>query len=246
MKNIKKINMKSESAITLVSLAVTIIVLIILAGISINLVAGGDGILNKAQNAVNVSNVAEAKERVNLKIAEFKTDFYKSVYVEKKTSVNVKLGDWIAKNYPGNINAGDYAFQVTGATSPYIITIQENNKLEKEIVGEMSVDGQIEWKDEVKNGSNSGSSGENLPSTLRTVKYDLNDGSGEVPASLEIVEGENVEVVFTPKPTKQGYEFVGWAEEKDATEAIYTPDGITMFTIGLQDVTLYAVWKENI
>jgi type II secretory pathway pseudopilin PulG len=51
MKMQKKI-LKNSQGITLVALIVTIIVLLILAGVSINLVVGENGILNKAQNAV--------------------------------------------------------------------------------------------------------------------------------------------------------------------------------------------------
>ena len=42
--------MKSNKGITLVALVVTIIVLIILAGVSISLVLGNDGILGKAKS----------------------------------------------------------------------------------------------------------------------------------------------------------------------------------------------------
>ena len=55
---------KSNSGITLVALVVTIIVLIILAGVSISLVLGDQGILTKARAGRNnyaVSANAEAK-----------------------------------------------------------------------------------------------------------------------------------------------------------------------------------------
>lgn len=53
---------KMEKGITLVALVVTIIVLIILAGISINLILGDNGIITKAQEARNIHANAEASE----------------------------------------------------------------------------------------------------------------------------------------------------------------------------------------
>ena len=50
--------MKNSKGITLVALVVTIIVLLILAGVSLSLVAGGDGIITRASNAANKNKVA--------------------------------------------------------------------------------------------------------------------------------------------------------------------------------------------
>lgn len=60
--------MRREKGITLVSLAVTIIVLIILAGVSINLVLGENGIITKAQEAKKKQIIAEAKEKIGMDI----------------------------------------------------------------------------------------------------------------------------------------------------------------------------------
>ena len=63
-----KNNFKEKNGVTLVALVVTIIVLIILAGVSINLVIGERGILTKAKDGRNNYLVAaneEAKELIN-------------------------------------------------------------------------------------------------------------------------------------------------------------------------------------
>ena len=49
----KNMNKKQENGITLVALVVTIVVLLILAGISLNLVLGQNGIISRAQDARN-------------------------------------------------------------------------------------------------------------------------------------------------------------------------------------------------
>ena len=61
--------MKKQNGITLVALVVTIIVLIILAGISINLILGDNGIITKASDAKQLQEMADLKEKIQLEIA---------------------------------------------------------------------------------------------------------------------------------------------------------------------------------
>ncbi len=56
-------NLKSTKGITLVALVVTIIVLLILAGIAINLTVGNNGLFKRAQNATNTWKQAELNEQ---------------------------------------------------------------------------------------------------------------------------------------------------------------------------------------
>ena len=56
--------LKENKGITLVALVITIIVLLILAGVSISLVVGDNGVLTQATNASKNTSVAEAKEAV--------------------------------------------------------------------------------------------------------------------------------------------------------------------------------------
>ena len=57
--------MKKNKGITLVALVVTIVVLLILAGVSINAVLGDNGIIKKANQAASVTKEAEVKEAIN-------------------------------------------------------------------------------------------------------------------------------------------------------------------------------------
>ena len=57
---------KEEKGITLIALVVTIIVLIILAGVSINLVFGNLGIVTKAKEAKRMQEQAELNEQIAL------------------------------------------------------------------------------------------------------------------------------------------------------------------------------------
>ena len=59
-------NKRTSKGITLIALVITIIVLLILAGVSIAMLTGKNGIITQAQNAKNKTAEAEAKEKVDL------------------------------------------------------------------------------------------------------------------------------------------------------------------------------------
>lgn len=62
--------MKKNGGITLVALVVTIIILIILAGVSINILFGENGIITKAEEAKKAQNVARILEKLELEKIE--------------------------------------------------------------------------------------------------------------------------------------------------------------------------------
>lgn len=57
---------KEVSGITLIALAVTIVVILILAGVTIDAVFSDDGIINKAKEAANAMNNAVANDQTSL------------------------------------------------------------------------------------------------------------------------------------------------------------------------------------
>ena len=59
---------KNVHGITLIALVITIIVLLILAGVSISMLTGQNGILTQAQNAINETERASAKEKAELAV----------------------------------------------------------------------------------------------------------------------------------------------------------------------------------
>ena len=66
---------QNTKGITLVSLVVTIIVLIILAGISINLILGDNGIIKVAMKARIYSRKALAEEIIDLKLNDIQIEY---------------------------------------------------------------------------------------------------------------------------------------------------------------------------
>lgn len=61
---------KEKNGITLIALVVTIVVLLILAGISINLVLGDNGIVNRTKDAKEKTEYAQEKERVQYAVID--------------------------------------------------------------------------------------------------------------------------------------------------------------------------------
>ena len=60
--------MKNNKGITLIALVITIIVLLILAGVSIAMLTGDNGILTQASTSKTKTHVAEVVERVNMEL----------------------------------------------------------------------------------------------------------------------------------------------------------------------------------
>ena len=98
-------NMKNNKGITLVALVVTIVVLLILAGVSINLVLGNNGIIAKAKDAETKS--AEASEN-DLKGMNALTEEMNNALGEKPKVdlTKYKIGDFV--NYEYDVVSSGY------------------------------------------------------------------------------------------------------------------------------------------
>ena len=62
--------MKNENAITLIALVVTIVVLLILAGVSISMLTGENGVIIQAQRAKIETEISEIEEQANIIYAD--------------------------------------------------------------------------------------------------------------------------------------------------------------------------------
>ena len=72
-----------------------------------------------------------------------------------------------------------------------------------------------------------------------TVKYDLNNGTGKLPADVTVNRGATVTVPST-NITRTGFWFLGWAESKTATKEQYKAGSKVVADKEVK--TLYAVW----
>ena len=112
--------LNNKKGITLIALVVTVVVLIILAGVSINAVLGNNGIIKKANQAASVTKEAEVKEAINRTILEFHlTDDYETLEDFLKAKVTEGKIDSVTKNADGTLTVkkGEYSVTVENKTN---------------------------------------------------------------------------------------------------------------------------------
>ena len=73
-----EVKMRREKGITLIALVVTIIVLLILAGVSISMLTGQNGILKRAGEVKTKTEEGQAEEELKLAITSLATEYYAS------------------------------------------------------------------------------------------------------------------------------------------------------------------------
>ena len=112
--------LNNKKGITLIALVVTVVVLIILAGVSINAVLGDNGIIKKANQAASVTKEAEVKEAINRTILEFYlTDDYETLEDFLNAKVSEGKIDSVTKNADGTLTVkkGEYSVTVENKTN---------------------------------------------------------------------------------------------------------------------------------
>ena len=106
MKIVLKERLKTYKGITLIALVITIIVLLILAGVAIATLTGDNGIIAKAQQAKMQNDKAAAKEKVDLAIAASFDETGKIDLGQLKNNlnnidgINPKVGDLTDESFP--------------------------------------------------------------------------------------------------------------------------------------------------
>lgn len=113
--------LKKQNGITLVALVITIIVLLILAGVTLSMVVGDNGILTRAKQSQFETEQAKVKEEVEMALADLSASFQVkratdssstyttgAVYTElSKTLKNIKTSDSNLEGYYITAKNGD-------------------------------------------------------------------------------------------------------------------------------------------
>ncbi len=182
--------MRKQKGITLIALVITIIVLLILAAVSVSMIAGDDGIVQKA---------AEAKEKTKASQESEKSKFDESIAnIDNKLSEYVQDGTIISK---GNIelevgqvvdydetNGGkitgltDVEWQILGASNGKLLLVSTSNVAIKQLSGGDGYLNGIKYLDEICEQYGKGDGADTARSIRiedvnRVTKYDVNKGS---------------------------------------------------------------------
>ncbi len=137
--------MTNNKGITLIALVITIIVLLILAGVSIAMLTGQNGILTQANSSKTASTKAEAVEKINLALNAMKSEIYSQQVTNSSyapatnaTTADAAMITVLKKDFPTISTSekdGDYWYTVTGS----VITLHYKNSAQKvsEVTGSL-------------------------------------------------------------------------------------------------------------
>ncbi len=129
--------MTNNKGITLIALVITIIVLLILAGVSIAMLTGQNGILTQANSSKSTTAKAEAVEKINLALNAMKSEIYSQQVTNSSyapatnaTTADAAMITVLKKDFPTISTSekdGDYWYTVTGS----VITLHYKNSAQK-------------------------------------------------------------------------------------------------------------------
>ncbi len=201
-----------NKGITLIALVVTIVVLLILTGITISLVFGQNGVVKKAQDSKEQTAIGEMRDKLEMAKVPVYANGNGSYKVEDYWS-RIESEGLIADKEIDIIDNGDGTYEVT-TTSGYVfeLTIEPNEEIaDNIIIGECL------------------GKGENLNIGIRVVNKTTNS------IEIELVRAEGASnIKYSIK--KQGEDY-GAAQASDATT--YTFSGLTqgvVYTIKVEAI----------
>ena len=140
---------KNDIGITLIALVITIIVLLILAGVTIAMLTGENGILTQASQAKKETEIAEAKERAQMDILAWQSD---RIINNQKSDLNDKIIQEILTNldnkeYIGEIKEHSFTTNKNNYEILFSELYSEKIIIEPYGKGDINYDGVIDNKD---------------------------------------------------------------------------------------------------
>ena len=222
---------KKQNGITLVALIITIIILLILAGITISTLTN-TGLFKKAQQAKTITQMKSAKEEIEFAIMEETI----------KAEIGENLGNkFIFEHVWEQLRKEDLKLEVIDFTEGNIYKVKYKNfwfKVDKNNkTVEYIEDGKKENDEISNNTTENGNTGGNNSEVeeIYTITYNKNDGSGEV-LKQEVKKG-NQTTLSLQIFTRGGYKIEGWYTNKETTgNKIQNVTG---------DIEVFAKWVVN-
>ena len=232
---------KESKGITLVALVVTIIILLILAAVTLSLVAGSEGILNKAANAVDITVIAEGKETAELLAVTYTSDYYQKKYVENESfGSNINCaGDYVGTNLKNSQKSRAYDIK-TQDSEIRKVSVSKNSKILAN--GTILDSGFIVWEDVSSDEEENPGGTQELGYSIH-YNSNVNDNSvSSLPVDNNKYDEGDTITISSAIPTRSGYEFLGWTTDSTSNDIEYI--GQEEIIVETQDIDLYAVWHQ--
>lgn len=139
--------MKDNKGITLIALVITIIVLLILAGVAIAMLSGENGLLNRASDSKIVNLIGAKKDEASIAASEGITNYFEKKYVTEDLTAGTTKKQIVKEALtPLATTTGPLTITVTDDE----ITIASTEKTSIKTVGEIQDNGTLKWTDTFK------------------------------------------------------------------------------------------------
>ena len=109
------INKQNTRGITLIALVITIIVLLILAGVSISMLTGTNGILTQAQNAKQTTEKSAEQEKVQIAVSGSRNDNGQLSFEKLKAEIENQGGTILGDSIPTTIKLNNTLYRVSSS-----------------------------------------------------------------------------------------------------------------------------------
>ena len=107
--------MKKEKGITLIALVITIIVLLILAGVSIAMLTGQNGLLTQAQNAKTATEKSAEQEKVQIAVMGSRGDEGQLSFEKLKNEIESQNGKVLGDSIPTTVEIDSNLYRVNSS-----------------------------------------------------------------------------------------------------------------------------------
>ena len=249
------LKMKKNTGITLIALVITIIIMLILAGIVIAQLTGENGLITNSKKSKEIYEYTAAKEEINLtlmsvvaKCEEKGVSYSIDEIIDSIKSDNEKEIEKMFNTNIGSIKAGAEIVN----PSDIVITVKKYSKY-KFLVGQKEGTNEVEGIkgvtteevtlttekssfQEVNDFEKSILNGQSK--NEYKIKYNANGGTG-APGTQTKEKGVILKL-STTEPTKSGYAFIGWATTSNGEVKYNSGDDY----IADESITLYAKWTQ--
>jgi hypothetical protein len=230
-----------SNGITLVALVITIIVILILAGISLNSAIGDNGIISRAQTTKLKEEEAEVENEILTGIASLDTEYYQKRTTDSGISVNdIYNISSLQKYVNGKINGfnynenGEATVYYTNSNGSYTVKVKDGTSVTYSGIYITKDDTDVKLSMSTENGNNT----IQLTTDIEDVTWEIKEGQAEIDSKTGIVTKTGKgEVIIEGHNTNGDSVSVRICDEEDYNDTSFdfdkTVSGTADFTIDI-------------